>query len=124
MYSPLNIIKIYDQAVNPDQHYTDYTTVFKEKYNISSEILNLIDLISLEDILAFKLEKSLNMFHGKMSFPLKQLYLDLIDVAYDNVIDAYEDKKKRREIRRCINGKKHIVASRKSKNTNVQHKNL
>lgn len=119
MYSPLNIVKIFDQAINTDQQYTGYTKVFKEKYNISSEMLNLIDLISLEDILAFKLEKSLNMFHGKMSFPLKQLYLDLIDIAYSNVIDSYEDTKKRKEIRRCINGKNHIMAPKKNKTQNV-----
>lgn len=114
MYSPLNIVKIYDQVINPDQQYNDYSTVFKAKYNVSSEMLSLIDLISLEDILAFKLEKSLNMFHGKMSFPLKQLYIEMIDTAYSNVLDSYEDTRKKKEIRRCINGKKHIMAPKKS----------
>lgn len=115
MYSPLNIVKIYDQAIKSDQQFNGYNIFFKNKYNISSEMLNLIDLISLEDIIAFKLEKSLNMFHGKMSFPLKQIYIDMVDQAYTNVINSYENTKKRKEIRYCINGKKHIIAPKKNK---------
>lgn len=108
MYSPLNIVKAYDHLIKSDQRFTSYQSTFKEKYNLSSDLLNLIDLISLEDLIAFKLEKSLNVFNGKMLFPLKNIYLNLIDIAYTNVINSYETLELKKIIRHTFNGKKFV----------------
>lgn len=109
MYSPLNIVKLYDRVIRTDQSYTNFNKQFKERYGLTTELLTLIDLISIEDLIAFKLEKSLNLFNGKLGFPLKKVYLNLLEIAYNKVIDSYEDVKYKKEIRKCINGPKHLV---------------
>ena len=115
MYSPLNIVNMYDQLVKTDQKYINYQKLFKEKYKLTSDITNLIDLISIEDIIAYKIERSLNSFNGRMLFPLKSIYLNLFDIAYHNVIDSYEDTKLRKLIRHTFNGKNHTPAYKAKK---------
>lgn len=109
MYSPLNIVNMYDQLIRNDQKYVNYTKVIKDKFNLSTDMLNLIDLIPIEDIIAYKIEKSLQSFNGRMLFPLKSLYMSIIDIAYNKVIDSYEDTKLRQSIRQTFNGIRHTV---------------
>lgn len=118
MYNPLNIVNIFDHIVKTDQNYINYQKIFKEKYNINSSILNLISLIELEDLIALKLEKNLTAFNGKMLFPLKAIYLNLLDIAYNKVIDSYEDVKTKKLIRSTFNGLKHKTLQ-KIKNNNA-----
>jgi len=109
MYSPLNIVNSADQLIKSDQKYISYQKLFKEKYNITSEIVNLIDMIALEDLIAFKIEKSLNIFNGRNLFPLKSIYMTLLELAYAQVINSYEDTKIRKNIRSTFNGIKHSL---------------
>lgn len=89
MYSPLNNIEKIDNKDLYSEHTKSYLEIIKSKYNLSNEQLRILDLLTLEEFLAIKLEHALKIFNGNIQLPLLRFYKDSVRNAYKNLLDFY-----------------------------------
>jgi hypothetical protein len=92
MFNPLNNIEKININDVINEKYTSYTEHIKDKYKLSNEQMKILDLISLEEILAIRLEKSLRIFNGSMIFPLVEIYKQYIQQAYKQLVEFYAEE--------------------------------
>lgn len=92
MFNPLNNIEKININDVINEKYTSYTEHIKNKYKLSNEQMKILDLITLEEILAIRLEKSLRIFNGSMIFPLIEIYKQYIEQAYKQLVEFYAEE--------------------------------
>lgn len=109
MYTPINKIEFDDYLDKKSVKFFSFSQHIKEKYQLSSDILRVLDLITFEELLALKMEKSTDIFNGKFLLPFKEIYQDYINKAMFLLISAYDDPKLKKKIRSLL------VLNRRSK---------
>lgn len=102
MYNPINDIELDLILEKKESEFFAFSKHIKEKYKLSNDILKLLDVISFEELLALKLEKSIRIFNGKLLLPLKDVYSHYINRSIFMLIDAYEDNLLKKKIRTVL----------------------
>lgn len=93
-YNSLNRLELTEQIEKPESEFFAFSKHIKEKYGLNNDILRILDLISFEEMLALKLEKSLNVFNGKYTLPMKHIYYLWINKAMALVMSEYDNGSK------------------------------
>lgn len=109
MYSPINKIEFDDYLDKKSIKFFSFSQHIKDKYQLNSDTLKILDLITFEELLALKMEKSVDIFNGKFLLPFKEIYQDYINKAMFLLISAYDDPKLKKKIRSLL------VLNRRSK---------
>ncbi len=99
MYTPINRIDILDDLEKKNAKFFSFSNHIKEKYQLNTDILRILDLISFEELLALKIEKSVDIFNGKFLLPFKEIYHSYINKAFFMLMSTYDETKNRKRIR-------------------------
>lgn len=102
MYNPINDIDLGLLIEKKEKEFFAFSKHIKDKYKLSEDILKLLDLISFEELLALKLEKTVRIFNGKLLLPLKDIYAHYINRSIFMLIDAYEDNELKKKLRTVL----------------------
>lgn len=102
MYTPINRIDYNDVLEKRQSKYFMFSSHIKEKYQLNNDILKIINLLTFEEVLALKIEKSIDLFNGKYILPFKDIYQNYIYKSLYILMNAYDDKKVQRKIRSLL----------------------
>lgn len=109
MSLPVNKIETLETLDSKVQKFYSFSDHIREKYGISYEYMKILDCLTLEEMLALKLEKSLRVFNGKVLFPVKSILELSFTKALYRLLDAYPSKEDQRMIQNLL------IFSRKAK---------
>lgn len=95
----IDYINYINKSSNDQFVYNEY---LKNKYNLNIDMIRLLDLISIDEFLALKMEKTASLFNGKYLFPIGDIYKDYIKKAIYNLISSYDKSHKKQKIRTLL----------------------
>ena len=99
---PINKIEYIDYISSAVKEQYTYSKQLQEKYGLTNEMLRILDLMSIEEMLALKIEKSAQLFNGKFMFPIANTYISYVKKAIFMLIKTYEKNNKKRKIRQLM----------------------
>lgn len=102
MKLPLNYIELLNTIEKERNNYFSFTKHIKEKYGLSEEQMKIIELFSFEEILALKIEQMLQVFNGKMSFPIREYFLIVLNKAFYRVLESYPTDKEKKQLKKLM----------------------
>jgi len=82
---------------NPNPYFC-FSEHIRQKYGFGFDQMKIFDLLTLEEMLAIRMEKMLRSFNGKTIFPVHELFKALIPKAMFRLINAYPSKAEQKKI--------------------------
>lgn len=85
-----------------EREHTDFCSFgehIRQKYGLSFDQMKLIELISLEEMIALQMERMLRVFNGKSIFPIHEMLIPSIREAVLRLLNSYPTKKEQKRIK-------------------------
>lgn len=111
---PINKIEGLNYVDNvASEEFTSFSKQIQQKYNLSIDMMRIINLFSFEELIALRLEQMAKVFNGKLLFPVRELLILSISRALEILIETYPTKQEQRKIQNLFlmnkNTKKGII---------------
>lgn len=95
---PANKIETLETIESTWSEFNSFSESIRQKYGLSFDQMRLLDSISLEEMLALRMERMLKVFNGKIVFPIHELFNHSVTLALYRLINSYPTKKEKKRI--------------------------